>query len=217
MTLLEVMISIAILGLMMAIAWATISGTSTASRDATALQERNREIRVGMTRIVRDLSHAYLSANEDQTLLDRRTLFLGKEASTVGELRFSTLAHVAMWSDADESEQTLVSYAAEVDPDDSSKTNLVRREARRLTNEGWKEAPADVDLLIPDVESVKFEYYDFRDRSWKSSWDSTGGDGQRNRLPARVRVTVEIERAGAKLTYTTQAKPLLQEQLLMIL
>lgn len=213
MTLLEVMIAMAILTFMLMIAWATISGTTTAKKNAEDSQASRRELRVAMARIVRDLDHAYLSANEDQNLLDRRTLFVGKGSGSVDELRFSSLAHVSMWGDADESEQTLIAYYAESDPDDSSKTNLVRRESRRLSNETWKTEPAEVDLLIPDVESVRFEYWEYKDKEWKAAWDSSGGDTQRGRLPTRVRITVELERGGAKHKHTTQARLLMQEQL----
>src|SRR5688500_4526686 len=103
MTLLEVMIAMAILSFMMAIAWATVSGTATAKKHTEASQERTRELRVGMARIVRDLSHAYLSANEDQNQFERRTLFIAKDSGDVADLRFSTLAHPALWGDADES------------------------------------------------------------------------------------------------------------------
>lgn len=213
MTLLEVMIAIAILGFMMALAWGTIANTSTIKRNAEAGQARNRELRVAMARIVRDVNHAYLSANEDQTQIERRTLFLGKSSGEVDELRFSTMAHAALWGDADESEQTLIAYYAETDPDDSSRTNLLRRESRRLSNEPWKSEPAEIDLLIPDVEEVHFEYWDYRDKSWKTSWDTTGGDSQRGRLPTRVRISVTIKRGDEPVKYSTQAKPLLQEQL----
>ena len=57
---------------------ATIAGTSRAKTSADATQQRGRELRVGMARIVRDLEHAYLSANEDQNLMERRTLLVGK-------------------------------------------------------------------------------------------------------------------------------------------
>jgi general secretion pathway protein J len=211
MTLLEIMIAMAILTFMMAIAWATVSGTSTAKRNTEASQARNRELRVGMARMVRDLSHAYLSENEDANLLDRRTMFIGKDA-TIAELRFSSLAHVAMWGDADESEQTLIAYYAETDPADSSRTNLVRRESRRLSNENWKNEPAEIDLLIPDVERVGFEYWDHTDKEWKTSWDSTGSDGQARRLPTRVRIMVEIKRGDDTVKYTTQARLILQER-----
>jgi general secretion pathway protein J len=213
LTLLEVMIAIAILAFMMAMAWATISGTATAKRNTEASQARNRELRVATGRIVRDLNHAYLSANEDQTQIERRTLFVGKSSGEVDELRFSTMAHAALWGDADESEQTLVAYYAETDPTDASVTNLVRRESRRLSNEPWKSEPAEIDLLIPDIEEVHFEYWDYRDKSWKTSWDTTGSDSQRGRLPTRVRVTVQIKRGDDPVKYTTQAKPLMQEQL----
>ena len=66
-----------------------------------------------------------------------------------------------------------------------------------------------------DVQKVKFEYYDWRAKDWKDDWDSTQADGERGRLPERVRITIEIENGEGTGTmkYTTTARPMLQEQL----
>lgn len=79
------------------------------------------------------------------------------------------------------------------------------------------QTPAEVDLLIRDVESVKFEYYDWKDKSWKERWDSTQADAERSRLPTRVRITVEvgIDRGDDHevVKYITQARLSMQEEL----
>lgn len=218
-TLIELIISLGIVAFMMMLAWQTTSAAIFTRKNLAFEQERDQEIRVAMNRMARDLGSAYLSANEDQSLIERRTLFVGKSEGTVDELRFSTMAHEVLWADANESEQTVVSYAAEADPDDRSKTNVVRKELRRMPDplDTQSETPAEVDLLLRDVERVKFEYYDFRDKSWKERWDSTQADAERGRLPTRVRITVEvgIDRGDDHETvkYITQARISMQEQL----
>ena len=91
------------------LAWATTSQTSQAKRTFEDLQRRNHEIRVAIARVVSDLEHAYLSENEDDTgnADTKRTVFIGK----ADELRFSSLGHVSLWADANESEQTMISYS----------------------------------------------------------------------------------------------------------
>jgi hypothetical protein len=170
--------------------------------------------------MVRDLESAYVSANEDQNLVERRTMFIGKASGTVDELRFSSMSHEVMWADANESEQTVIGYAAEADQDDRSVTNLIRREQRRPTNEpgASREEPADVDVLIRRVKRVHFEYWDWKDKAWQETWDSTQADAERGRIPTRVRITLEIDQqkdSGEHETikYVTQARLMLQEEL----
>lgn len=220
-TLIEVLIAIAVLAIMMTLAWSSITGAVTAKRNLEDSQERDHEIRVGLARMVRDLSSAYISANEEQSVLERRTMFIGKSDGTVDELKFSSMAHRILWANANESEQTIITYQAEADLEDSSLTNLVRREQRRPTNDTSSrrdKEPAELDVLIRDVERVKLEYYDWKDKSWKERWDSTQADGERGRVPTRVRITLEIEQEDADgdkevVKYVTQARLVLQEEL----
>jgi general secretion pathway protein J len=194
-------------------AWSTTASVADAQRFFEAMQERNHEIRVAMNRMAKDLSSAYISGNEDKSLDNRRTLLVSKETTPVDELRFSSLGHLTLWANANESEQTLISYHAVRDREDSGKTNLLRRESRRLSNELWESEPAEVDLLLRDVERVAFEYFDPRDNEWQDSWDSTGADAENGRLPERVRITVTVKNGDREVKYTTQARVMLQEEL----
>ncbi len=212
-TLIEVTIALGILSFMVLTAWATIQGTARTKRTAEQLQQRSHEIRVAMNRLVSDISSAYISSNQLQSVDEPRTLFVGKESGEVDDLRFSSLGHIALWADANESEQTMISYRAEQDPEESSMTNLVRREQRRLTEEDWKNEPAEVDVLLHDIKKVHFEYWDLRDKEWKTRWDTTSADSQRSRLPTRVKIVVEIERNDETIKFTTQARIMMQEEL----
>ena len=207
LTLMEIMIAVAVLGFMMTMAWTTMTSTIESKNRAEGKQERNHEIRVAMNIMVRDFSSAYLSMNEDKNLDNRRTLFVGKDSSPVGEVRFSSLGHRVLWSNANESEQTLISYAAATDRRDSSMTNLIRRESRRLSNETWENEPAEVDVLLRDIERVEFEYFNWRDNDWQDNWNTVNADGQRDKLPEFVRITITLEDdAGERITRTTQAR-----------
>lgn len=213
-TLIEVVVSVAVLSVMMSMAWYTITVTARSKERVEDLQLRNQEIRVAMSRMVKDLESAYLSSNEDQNQQERRTLFVGKSQGTVDELRFSSLGHTVLWADANESEQTQIAYGYESDQKDSSKRNLVRRELRRMSNEPWKSEPASLDVLLRDVQKVSFEYFDWTSDEWRESWDSTKVDGQRGRLPYRVRIHVEIEGyTGETLKFTSTARISMQQEL----
>ena len=122
----ELMISISICAAMMALAWGTSAGSVRMRKKGEEVQVRHHEIRIALAKIVQDLSSAYLSGNEDITAADRRTLMVAKESDEVDELRFTSFAHTNMWADSNESEQTLISYHAERDKEDSSVTHLIR-------------------------------------------------------------------------------------------
>ena len=213
-TLIEVLVAMTILALMMAMTWTTTSTSATSKKRFEAIQERNQEIRVAMTIMAKDLSSAYLSKNELGGQDNPRTLFVGKSERPVDELRFSSLGHRTLWENANESEQTLISYFTARDPDDSQKTNLLRRESRRLSNEPWESEPAEVDLLLRDVERVELEYYDWKDDEWQDHWDTKSADGESGRLPERVRIVVTVKNdRDDEIKHTTQARIMMQEQL----
>ncbi|MEZ4401702.1 MAG: type II secretion system protein GspJ [Kofleriaceae bacterium] len=210
MTLIEIMIAMAILGLMMTIAWATIKSASDARITFEALEERNQEVRMGMARLAHDLESAYLSKNEDTNLDNKRTMFVG-EAEKV---RFSSFGHLTLWSDANESDQTLIAYFLDDDREDPRLDSLYRKELRRPSNENWERQPGELDVLIHGVEKLEFEYWNWSDKKWQNDWDSTKADGVGGRLPTRVRVKLTYKNPrGDLITVTTQARLLLEEPL----
>jgi general secretion pathway protein J len=213
MTLMEIMVAVAILAFMMALIWTTLSRTSQTARSYEVSVDRATEMRVGLARVVADLEQAYLSKNEDVNAMDRRTRFTGKDGGDVDELSFSSLSHQVLWAEANESDQTLVTYYAGADRQDSQKTNWLRREQRRLTDaqESSKSMPSEVDIVLRDIEEVDFQYWDWKDQEWKEDWDSTKQDAQKDRLPTRVKVIVKYKDAGQDNTITTVARLYLTE------
>jgi type II secretory pathway component PulJ len=217
LTLLEIMISTAIMVTMMALAWRTIGNTGDVKRRFEAFEERNHELRMALGRIAADFEAAYLSTNEDQSATHRRTMFIAKSSSKFPEIRFSTLGHRVLWADANESEQTVISYLTRSDPERRNVTDWVRREQRRPSNEHPDEVPAEYDVLLRDVQSVKLELWNWRSQEWQDTWDTTQSDGQKNWLPSRVRITVTIKDQNDKdYKLTTQARILMQEPLIAI-
>jgi type II secretion system protein J len=210
LTLIEILIAIAIMGLMMMLAWTTINSAGNVRTEFEAIEERNHEVRVAMARVVHDLESAYLSKNENTSLDNRRTLFKGDD----DELTFSTFSHTPMWADANESDQTIVQYRLDTDRRADDVRSLFRREQRRPSNERLDSEPAETDVLLRGVERIKFEFWDWKDKDWQGSWDTTKQDAEKDRLPVRVRITIEYKNPrGDKLQLSTQARLLLQEPL----
>jgi general secretion pathway protein J len=214
MTLMEIMIAIAIMVVMMTLAWQTISNTSKTRQTFEAFEERNHELRMAMGRLVDDLSSIYLSKNEDITQAHPRTMLIAKSQSKAPDIRFSTFNHRVLWADAYESEQTVISYILHPSPDDPAVTDWVRREQRRESNQPPEEEAAEYDILIHDIQSVKIEFWNWRTVEWQDFWDTTQSDGNRGWLPSRVRITVIVkDPTGKDLKLTTQARVLMQEPL----
>ena len=217
MTLMEIMIAIAILVMMMTLAWSTTLRTREVSAEYGGIQGRNHEIRAALDRVVADFEGAYLSQNEDLNATERRTLMVARSSGIVPDVRFSTLGHLPLWADAHESEQTLVAYYAMSEHDDSSKIDWVRRESRRLSNKPWKQEPADVDVLIHDVSKVEIKFWSWQNQEWQDHWDTTQGDAEKNRLPTRVKITVTYKNSrGEDTQLSTEARILMQEPLTFI-
>jgi len=214
LTLIEVMIASAILVIMMALAWRTIANTSDARKRFTKYEERNHELRMAMNRIVADFEHAYLSRNEDLTATYPRTMMIAKSSGKIPEIRFSTLGHRVLWADANESEQTVISYLQHNNRENSGQVDWIRREQRRPSNEPFEDLPAEYDVLVHDIQEVKFEFWNWKSLDWQDTWDTTQSDGQKGMLPSRVRITVTVkDPQDNEYKIQSQARIVMQEPL----
>lgn len=212
-TLIEVIIAIAVMALMMVVAWGSVVQTMNAKRQFERQQDRYREARSAMQRMAGDLESAYISQNEDTTVMDRRTFFEGDASGDVQGLKFTTFAHQRLYADANESDQTVISYYAASDRQNRSITNLMRRETKRLGfNEKPENIPGEADVLFSNIGKLKLSYFDVKDNDWKDTWNSHGTETTANRLPDRVRIEMTFpDENGKDVTLTTQVKIVLQE------
>jgi len=217
LTLIEVMIATAIMAAMMAIAWGTIKSTREARSTYEEFEERNHELRMALGQITKDFEAAYLSRNEDTNATHPRTMMIARPGSKApAEIRFSTLNHRVLWADANESEQTVISYFVhdDPDPDRHGSSDWIRREQRRPSNLLPEDEPAEYDILIHDLVSAKLEFWNWKNQEWQDTWDTTQSDGQKGWLPSRVRITVTIKNAADKdYKLSTEARILMQEPL----
>jgi general secretion pathway protein J len=217
-TLIEVMIAVGVLSLMMVIAWGSVVQTMRANKHFGAIEDRYREARNALGRMVGDIETAYLSGNEDRTQQDPRTFFIGDSAGDVNSLRFSSFAHTRLYADANESDQAVIGYFSAPDPLVRGQIDLMRRESRRMPSpqqgEKWDTVAGETDILFAAPSKLKLLYFDARDQSWKESWNTQGADSGANRMPDRVRISLSfVDEEGKEITLTTQAKVHLQEML----
>jgi hypothetical protein len=169
---------------------------------------------MALGRIVRDFEHAYLSRNEDVNAVHPRTMFIAKSGSRFPDVRFSTMDHRVLWADANESEQTVISYVSHDDPEHSGVTDWIRREQRRISNEVPEQEPSDYDVLVHDIVGAKLEFWNWKNNEWQDSWNTTQVDAQKGWLPSRVRITITTKGPDDKeVKISSQARIWMQETL----
>lgn len=212
----EVMISIAVLGMMVVSVYSSFKGTIRGMESSDEIQKRYSIIRNGLARIGSEVSMAYLSFNRPlDDNVKHYTLFEGRDNFDTDNLTFSSFAHLRVRKDANESDQSVIQYFVEADPEDPSRTHLYRRESRRLTGD----RPEDLEqffpayVLIEDVASFDLEYWDNRNQEWLDEWRTMQTDMQPDRLPERVKIKLGIPDVDGEIVYfTTQAALPMQER-----
>lgn len=215
MTLLEIMISLAVLSMMVVSVYSGFSGTLRGMQTSEEIQLRYSIVRNGMARITSDLSMAYLSFNRPLDDVRHYTFFEGRDSFDKDDLSFSTFAHLRVRKDSNESDQSVIQYFVQQDPKDVRRTHLYRRESRRLTGD----RPEDMHqffpayVLIEDVKSFDVQYWDNRRLEWTDEWATMRLDMHPDRLPQRVKIKVGIvDTDGTPIYFTAQAALMMQER-----
>jgi len=200
-TLLEVTIAVAITAIMAAMAFGAFRRAASA-RDLTDEQEeRFAGARVALSRMSRELSQAFLSEHYDHRRFprERPTLFRGRREGIL----FASMSHERLVRDARESDQALIEYALDRDPDLPDGQALFRREKVRLDDEPDRGGSRAV--LCHHVKSLEMAYWDWSKQEWVSEW--TTAPGERPLLPTRVRVKLVMRMAdGSEAPFETQAR-----------
>ena len=215
-TLIEVMVAAAILAMTTTLVWSSFSSTFRTKQQVEAQSSRYRTVRIALERLARELSMAYISQNEDTSQPEHRTMFEGKHKGYIDEVKFSYFGHQRLYQDANESDTAQLMYFGATSREDSRKTNLIRRETRRLSYVRPQDSPNEADIVCDDVVGLKLEYYDARDKQWREEWVTTAVDGQKDRMPSRVRITLTVhDERGKEVPFTTEARIAMQEPLFL--
>ena len=216
MTLIEVMISLAVLSMIVVSVWSSFQGTIKGIELTEESQKRYSIVRNGLARVTSELSMAYLSFNRPLDDQNHYTLFEGRDSFDTDSLTFSAFAHLRIRKDANESDQSVIQYFVDKDADDGSRTHLYRRETRRLTGDQPERLeeffPAYV--VIEDVVSFDVKYWDNRQFEWIDEWRTMATDMQPDRIPERIKITVGVvDQHGETVMFTAQAVPMMQERI----
>lgn len=130
---------------------------------------------------------AFLSEHYDKNRLrERPTAFVGRE----DELLFCTFAHERLARDARDSDQSVVQYTLESDPEHSGERALFRREKAHIDEEA--DRGGRKDLLADHLTSLRFQYWDPKKSDWVREWSTKSVDHGSD-LPTRVRFELELK------------------------
>ena len=201
-TLMEVVIALAItagMGVMTLGAFRQVDRAHEISQDQG---DRYAGARLALSRLSREVSMAFISEHYDHNRFtrERPTLFLGKE----DDLLFCTFAHQRLARDARESDQSVVEYTLEPDPEHSGQSALYRREKVRFDEE--PDRGGKKDLVADHLSSLRFEYWDPKKNDFVREWSTRSVDHPSD-LPTRVRFELEIVLAdGRKEKLSTETR-----------
>jgi general secretion pathway protein J len=203
-TLAEVMIALSITGLISGLVWSSFSTGLRAKEVVDQEAGLYRELRTGMSRLTREISMAFISDNWDPARFrdnhDRPTFFTGEQ----NKLSFSMLGHQRLLKDAKESDQSIVFYKVERDPDERDKSSLLRCEKPVIDDapercERW-------ETLVSDVKKIEFKYWDNAKNDWVNDWDTRQTEHP-NQLPDRVFIELTGKNElGKDQKYVTQTR-----------
>jgi general secretion pathway protein J len=201
LTLVELMIAVAITATLGAMTVGAFAQIDRASQVARAQAERYDAARLALSRMAREVSMAFLSDNYDHARFrERPSLFVGRE----DQLLLSTMAHVRLYQDVRESDQAIVEYTVDADPDGSGEQALFRREKVHLDDE--PDRGGRKDLVAGHVVGLTIAYWDQKRGDWAREW-STRSVENSNALPSRVRFTLEVKLAdGRTERFVTEAR-----------
>lgn len=207
-TLVELLIAVGITGIITVLVYGSFARTFDTREFVLKSQERYHTVRVALERMSREISMAFVydCREVDTSTGERRhkTLFKVERDGKIDRMVFSSFSHLRLFKNANESDQNVLSYYSEGDPEDSSITNLVRREKTRI--DGEPEEGGEALVLCPDIESLRFELWDEEKEDWAEEWDCSQIE-RLNRLPPTVRITLTVlDEYGEETSLTTTTR-----------
>lgn len=198
MTLIEVMITVSLLAVVMALAWGSYSIAVSHQQRVQDINERLHGVEQAVNRIVRDMSTAFMTKHgydESQAEVRYKTGFLGER----DRVDFTSMGYVRMFRNEKVGDQSEISYyIKDMRNDDGDlETYLVRREQAPINDDFTR--GGTILPLLEHVISFRLQYWDDEKADvsvgsdgWVDTWDTEHTD-YKDRLPSRVKIEIEIE------------------------
>ena len=185
----------------------TVGAFQRAQAIRLAVEEQDERIsgaRTALSRMAREVSAAFLSEHYDhRRFRDRPTLFKGKDGGDRDVLLFSSMAHSRGLRDAKESDQMMVEYSVDADPDAPGEYALFRREKVQIDEE--PDRGGTRSALLRHVTGFDVTYWDWQKQEWAREWSTA--PGERLLLPPRVRIKLTLRMPDGKdRSFETQTR-----------
>jgi general secretion pathway protein J len=208
----EVLIAVAITAMMGGLITASFTSSFKAKEVVEGEASSYRMLRTAMNRMSREIGAAFVSDRYDlkryRDQYDRPTNFIGER----DRLRFTSLAHQRLYTDAKESDQMVVEYSikSSTERGAAGRRDLVRRENPVLDEK--MDRGGTEDVLYEGVRQIEFSYWDSDKKAWNTEWDTRRTE-KKSILPTRVRVTLLAQdENGREVKYTTQTRVILNTE-----
>lgn len=191
-TLIEVLVAIAILAAIATVIYSAFSGMKRSKEGIERVNDRHREGRLAMSRMVRELQSAFISLHQPIPPVQpvQKTIFKGTRGSPGDRIDFASFSHRRLVENSRETDQQELSYFAEPDTERSGVVNLVRRMSPRI--DLYPEKGGKIEILATDIELFKVEYLDAATGQWTDRWDTSQATEQVGRLPLQVRLVLVL-------------------------
>jgi general secretion pathway protein J len=199
-TLLELIVAVTVLAFVTLLLYGAFSGMKHTRDGLTRVQDRYREGRTALGRIVRDLQGAYISQHLpiNLSLAVVKTAFIAHRSTPTSRIDFNAFTNIRRDRNAHVSDQLEISYYGEDSVETSGTYDLLRRSSQYL--DAKPDKGGRVDVVCTDIDLFELSFLDPTTSQWVDSWDTTQATGQQNRMPLMVRVTLMVNggrRGGA--------------------
>jgi general secretion pathway protein J len=200
-TLVELLVAIVVLSMISLLIYNAFASMKRSREGIERVDDRYREGRLAMTRMVRELQSAYISLHApiNSSLLVQKTSFVGTTGTPADRIDFNSFSNRRMDKNSHVSDQCELSYFGSSNPDVSGVMDLARRVSTSLDLEPKK--GGRVDVLATDIDLFDLQYLDPITGNWVETWDTTSAvTGQPARLPVQMRITLVLN-GGSRQGY----------------
>lgn len=200
-SLLELLVAASLLAIIGGMLVQSLSTSIDTKEAVEGTSNRFHLVRSAMSRMVDEISQAYLSTHVASMEARSETGFLGER----DQLTFTGFGYVPRVADEKKGDARQLAYYLDTDPKTQTQS-LFRREQANL-DDNFDEGGRPL-VLLSDVRELTFEYWDASKEDWLEKWDTKGSDpAQASKLPVRVRIKlVAVMADDEPMTFMTQTK-----------
>ena len=184
-SLIEILIVVGLLGMMGVTLAYALSSAIDVRESVTEVSDEQHLIRQALSRMVSEISMAYVSGQKPPSFPVVKTGFVGDK----DKITFNAFGGYPLASKEKISDQREISYF--IGRTDKYENALIRRLKNKLDDELGRGGVED--MVCPNAKSLRFEYWDARRKDWTDRWRIDESGSSKKMLPKRVRIHLTVE------------------------